>query len=122
LQSFVIEQPHACEMQSGPGPHVLLQLAHTPLLPQVLLPVPALQVPVVPPVMLQHPPLHVWLALHVVVHAWVVVLHAYPVGQSLLELQPHVSVPRHACPGVAVAVQSTQLVAATPHALGAVPG
>jgi hypothetical protein len=56
----------------------------TPHAPEVL---PALQTP-----LWQQPPLHaVWLAApHEVEHRWLVVLHAWPAGQSPALLQPQV--------------------------------
>jgi hypothetical protein len=47
-------------------------------------------------------------------------LHAWPVAQSALELQPHVSFATHACPA-ALAAQSVHAVPDAPHADGDVP-
>jgi hypothetical protein len=65
-----VEQVHAPKVQMGPGLHVVVQSLHTPLVPQAKFAVPTTQTPVVPPVVTeQQPPLHVWAALHAVVHA-----------------------------------------------------
>jgi hypothetical protein len=59
------------------------------------------------------------MALHVVVHAWVVASHACPVGQSLATLQPHAPA-THAVPDVPF-VQSVHAPPGAPHAVGEVP-
>jgi hypothetical protein len=114
-QSAATLQPHT------PATHALpfalpVQLAHVmPFEPQVVAPVPALQVPE-----LQQPPLHGCVPLHVVVHACVVVLHALPLGQSLVMLQPQLAPPMHAWPA-RLAVQSTHVPPDAPHAFAAAP-
>jgi hypothetical protein len=77
-------------------------------------------VPVVPVVIEQHPPLHACAALQVVEHVCVAELHALPLGQSALVLQPHVPVGRHTLPAPPI-VQSTHAVPVAPHAVPAEP-
>ena len=60
-------------------------------------------------------------APQVVEQAWVVVLHAWPAGQSVGALQPHAPVARHACPPVLFA-QLVHSVPLPPQAPTVVPG
>jgi hypothetical protein len=83
--------PHACMMQSGPGMQVDVQSAQSPVSPQAAFAVPATQRLVVPSQ--QPPPLQLVVVdgvPQVVVHTWVVVLHARPAGQSASVAQPQV--------------------------------
>jgi hypothetical protein len=69
----------------------------------------------------QQPPLHpVVPAPHVAEHAWVVVLHACPEGQSAGALHPHTLLARHAWPAPLI-VQSEHTVPLPPHCPGLVP-
>ncbi len=60
-----------------------------PEAPQASDPVPATHVPAPPSSSAQQPVLQSWVALHAVVHVWVVVSHAWFAGQSVGPLQPH---------------------------------
>jgi hypothetical protein len=115
-------QPHVPFGSHAPPCGAFAQLWQTPPGgPQAVLDVPAAQVPVaLPTAIAQHPPLHGWAALHVVEQTWAVVSHAFPLGQSVLELHPQASVGRHTWP-VVLAVQSTHAVPLAPHAVSDVP-
>jgi hypothetical protein len=121
LQSAAELQPHVpLGSHAVPLTEVVQFWQTLPAVPQAALDVPAAHVPVVPVVTEQHAPLHGRSALQLVEHAWVAVLHALPLGQSALELQPHVSFGRHTLPAVLV-VQSTHVVPFAPHAVVLVP-
>lgn len=85
------------------------------MLPQLACAVPAVHVPAA-----QQPPLQSWVGEQVVVQTCVVVLQAYPVGQSAAALQPHCPLARQTLPAV-LAVQSTH-APLVPQAAFAVPG
>jgi len=115
--------PHAA-VHVPVAPHVGVPPAHVahaaPELPHAPLPSPPTHWP---PVGSQHPPLHAVSAAppQAVPHVCVVVLHAWPLAQSVAALQPQASVAgRHTVP-LALPVQSTQAFA-PPHAVWAVPG
>jgi hypothetical protein len=120
-QSVAELQPHLPFDRHAVPALAPVQLTHCePGAPQAPCVLPAWHVPV-PPLIWQHPPLHVCEAVHVVEHVCVVVLQALPLGQSALELQPHVRFARHAWPAV-LWVQSTHAVPGPPHAVLPVPG
>jgi hypothetical protein len=84
-QSVTASHPHFNVLGSHFDPFTLpTQLMHAPDPPQALLAVPATQDPFE-----QQPPLHVAPVPHDVEHTCVVVLQAWPEGQSAGLLQPH---------------------------------
>ena len=100
-----------------------VQAVHTPLVPQVALARPALQVPLVAAE--QQPPLQAWVELHASVHMLLVVSQASPAAvavaasQSVVAVQPHAPATQ-TCPAAAF-VQFAQTLPLAPQALFAVP-
>ena len=110
------------------GTHALptLMPAHAthapPVDPHAVADCPCTHTPNAPPStgLVQHPPLHVCVALHAVVHAWVVVSHAIPWAQSAAVLQPHeVALLMHAEPALA-ATHVAHVPPTLPHEIAAV--
>ena len=96
-----------------------VQLAQTPLAPHSLSDVPGKHVP--PEAAEQQPPLHAWVVEHAEVHEPVDVSQASLAGQSVVMLQPHAPVDRHAAP-LAPPEQETHASPVAPHAFLDVPG
>ena len=71
--------------------------------------------------LLQQPLLHAWLAVQVLVHWCVFASQAWPIGQSVATVQPHVMFDWQMWP-VDDAVQSAHTPIAVPHALAPAPG
>jgi hypothetical protein len=88
LQSEAPVHPHAVPPMHAVPDACPVQMAHVPLAPQAPAAVPSAQVGVAC-VVSQHPPWHVSPPVQSVEQAWVVVLHASPVGQSLEVVHPH---------------------------------
>ncbi len=103
---------HACPLAAT------RQSVHVPpVAPHAAPAVPATQVPVVE----QQPSLHPVVPLpHVAEHVWLVVLHAWPTGQSPGAAHPQAPVARHACPA-ALLVQLAHMAPLPPHWATLVP-
>jgi len=103
---------HACPLAAT------RQSVHVPpVLPHAPPAVPATQVPDAE----QQPSLQPVVALpHVAEHVWLVVLHAWPTGQSPGAPQPQAPVARHACPA-ALPAQLAHIAPLPPHWVALVP-
>ncbi len=99
------------------------QLVHDPPeAPHASGAVPAWHVPAPPSSSAQQPVLQGWLALHALVHVWVVVLHDSLTGQSVGPLHPHAPTGpepeiTHAEPTVVLPAQLVHVVPAAPHSV-----
>lgn len=92
-QSDAAPQPHATPPSHTCPFDEFVQSAHAPLAPHSLFAVPATQAPVAE----QQPPLHALVPdPHEVEQVWLVLLHAWPDGQSVAALHPQVPVERQA--------------------------
>jgi hypothetical protein len=116
LQSAAVVQPQALLTHAAPA-RLARQVAQSwPPVPHSAGVFPATQM------RSQHPPLHGWLALQVVVHAFDVGSQAWPTGQSAAELQPQACVLATQPWPPLDEVQSTHAAPGGPHADGDVPG
>jgi hypothetical protein len=118
-QSAVAMQPHAPITHAWPLVAAEQSRQALPAAPHVVAMVPALQV-----VPAQQPPLHGCEPLHALVHACVVRLHAEPIAQSPVALQPHLPPPATISHTAPLGLDAHMLHAPplAPQLAGSVPG